>query len=101
MDLEWMDLEWLGFAGTAIVAVAYIPQVGHLLRARCTAGVSLGAYAMWTVAGLLLLSYAISTGNSVFIALQSYQLLAATAILLLSLRHKGRLCAAHCGHEHG
>lgn len=92
-----MSVQWLGFAGTALVVVAYLPQVIHLIDARCTAGVSRWAYSVWSVSAILLFTYAITVGNLVFIALQAYQLLATSAILLLSWRSDGRLCDTHCG----
>lgn len=82
-----------------LVALAYLPQTGHLVRAKCTAGVSLWAYLVWSLSAVLLLIYAISTRDAVFIALQGYQLLAATSIYVLSRRQDRRLCDVHCGTE--
>lgn len=94
-----MSLEWIGFVGTGLVVVAYLPQVIHLVRARCASGVSLRAYLVWCASAALLLSYAISTADAVFIALQAYQLMALSAIYLLAFRHRGRSCDLHCGSE--
>ena len=74
-----------------------VPQVVHLIRARCTAGVSTWAYLVWTMSAVFLLVYAIITGDPVFISLQAYQLVALTSIYLLSRRHKGEPCDSHCG----
>ncbi|MCH7845668.1 MAG: PQ-loop repeat-containing protein [Acidobacteria bacterium] len=74
------SIQWLGFAGMGLVAVAYVPQIVHLARARCTAGVSSWAYLVWSVSASLLLVYAITVRDPVFIALQGYQLLALTSI---------------------
>lgn len=90
-------MRWVGFAGTGLVMLAYVPQLVHLIRARCAGGVSLRAYLVWTAAAALLLSYAISTGDAVFTALQTYQLVAITSISLLSLRHRGNECSEACG----
>lgn len=92
-----MSIQWLGFLGTGLVIVAYVPQVAHLLRARCAAGVSLWAYLVWSVSAALLLGYAITTRDPVFVVLQAYQLLALALIYLLSRRHQGQLCDVHCG----
>lgn len=94
-----MSLQWIGFIGTGLVVVAYLPQVAHLVRARCASGVSLGAYLVWSLAATLLLAYAIVTADAVFIALQGYQLLALTAIFILAFRHKDRRCELHCGSD--
>ena len=94
-----MSFQWLGFAGTALVVVAYLPQISHLIRARCTAGVSPWAYSVWSVSAVLLFTYAITAGDPVFIALQGYQLLATAVIFALSRKNHGRLCDVHCGTE--
>ncbi len=92
-----MEIQGVGFIGMGLVVVPYVPQIVHLVRARCAAGVSLGAYLVWSVSASLLLVYAITTGDPVFIALQAYQLLALASICLLSRRHKGMPCDVHCG----
>lgn len=89
--------QYLGFLGTGLVVVAYIPQISHLLRARCVAGISLWAYSVWTVSAALLLTYAVILEDSVFISLQIYQLLATASIFILSLRRGVGLCDVHCG----
>ena len=91
------SVERLGFAGTTLCILAYLPQVIHLTRERCSAGLSTGAYSTWLMAALFLLSYAISTGDRVFIALQSYQVGAPTLILFFCVRYKGHLCEDHGG----
>lgn len=92
-----MDIEWIGFIGTALVALAYMPQIIHLTKEGCTAGISLGAYFTWFSASFLLLIYALIQQDAVFIVLQSYQLLATTLILFFSYRHKGQNCDQHGG----
>ncbi len=91
------SIQWIGFAGMGLVVAAYLPQIVHLARARCSAGVSLWAYLVWSVSAAFLLVYAITAGDPVFIALQAYQLVALTCIFLLSRRHKGHPCGVHCG----
>ncbi len=92
-----MPVQYLGFVGTALVVLAYIPQVGHLWRSRCVAGVSLWAYFVWAVSAVLLLAYAIMLKDAVFILLQVYQLLATVSVLVLSLRRGVGMCDLHCG----
>lgn len=96
-----MSLEWLGFAGTSLVVFAYLPQIAHLIKAKCAAGVSLSAYLVWASSALLLLVYALTTGDRVFITLQGYQLLALGLIFVLSLKHRGHPCDEHCGTQGG
>lgn len=42
-----MSIHWFGYVGTALVIVAYLPQITHLIREKCSAGISFGAYAIW------------------------------------------------------
>ena len=92
-----MEIEWLGYAGTFLVIVAYLPQIIHLTREGCTAGISINAYLTWSSASVLLLSYAIHQRDPVFIALQVYQLIVTTSILYLSYKHRGQNCDLHGG----
>jgi len=91
------SIQWLGFAGMSLVVLAYVPQIAHLVRARCTAGVSTWAYLVWSVSAALLLAYAITARDPVFISLQAYQLAALTSIYLFARRHQGQPCNVHCG----
>ncbi len=52
--------EILGVIGIAISLAAYVPQVVHLGREHCSAGVSSRAWAMWLVGGLLVGALAVS-----------------------------------------
>jgi uncharacterized protein with PQ loop repeat len=92
-----MSIHWLGYTGTALVIVAYLPQIIHLVREQCSAGLSAGAYMLWGLAAILLLSYAISTRDPVFVALQSYQLGATVLICFFCKRYEGSLCEDHGG----
>ncbi len=82
-------MQWLGYTGTGLVVVAYLPQITHLIRARCSAGISLRAYLLWALASSLLLAYAISLGDAVFIALNGWSMLATCVILGFSLHFRG------------
>jgi len=90
-----MSIHWLGHLGTTLCIAAYCPQILHLVRERCSAGISVRAYAMWVGSALLLLGYAIAMRDAVFIVLQSYQVAAATLICLFCKKYEGRLCEEH------
>lgn len=92
-----MGIEWLGFAGTGLVVVAYLPQVIHLTKEGCTAGISIGAYITWATAAIFLLLYAVAKQDIVFISLQIYQLLVTGIILFFSFKHRGQNCDQHGG----
>ena len=84
--------EWLGFAGMALSVLAYLPQVIHLIRERCSGGLSPGAYCMWGIAASLLLIYAIAKRDPVFVSLQSYHVGASGLLFYYCLRYRGQPC---------
>ena len=92
-----VSIEWLGFAAITLSVLAYLPQITHLIRERCSAGLSPGAYCMWVVSAVLLLTYSIAKNDLVFILLQSYQAAAGLLVLNFCLKYKGQLCEAHGG----
>ena len=92
-----MWTHWAGYAGTALVMIAYLPQIFHLVAMRCSEGISLRAYAIWTVASLLLVIHAIGIMAPVFIALTGSQFGATLTIACLAWIFKDRRCKKH-GH---
>jgi uncharacterized protein with PQ loop repeat len=91
--------EWLGLAGTAVVAIAYLPQILHLVRAHCSAGVSIAAWSLWATADLMIGSHAVAIGDTVFIALGAGNATAALLIIALAWKYRGDVCEAHRRHE--
>ncbi len=87
--------EILGITGIAISVAAYFPQVIHLAREHCSAGVSSRAWAMWLAGGLLVGILAVHRGDAVFILLQLSSLTSAAVILFLTRRYKGMACDTH------
>ena len=87
--------EILGIVGIATSVAAYLPQVVHLWREHCSAGVSSRAWAMWLASGLLIGLLAVQRGDPVFILLQVSNLTCASAILLLARRYSGMACESH------
>jgi lipid-A-disaccharide synthase-like uncharacterized protein len=87
--------ELLGFAGIAIGVLAYVPQVVHLAREHCSAGVSSRAWAMWLTSSLLIGALALHRRDPVFVALQASSLSSTLAILFLTFRYRGMVCGSH------
>jgi len=83
------------FLGTIIVAVAYIPQIVHLIRKHCAYGISIGAWGLWLFAALLLLPHAIILKAPIFIVLFSIQIIAILFILIFSYFHQDKFCGKH------
>ncbi len=90
-----MWTHWAGYVGTALVMIAYLPQIIHLVAMRCSAGISLRAYAIWTVASLLLVIHAIGITAPVFIALTGSQFGATLTIASLAWIFKDGRCKEH------
>src|SRR5262249_1316770 len=74
---------------------AYVPQISHLIRARCSAGISRLAFAVWLLSSLLITARAIAIGASVFIVLGGIQIGATTLIMLYASRYKDTACPIH------
>jgi lipid-A-disaccharide synthase-like uncharacterized protein len=87
--------EFLGIAGISIGVVAYVPQVVHLAREHCSAGVSGRAWAMWLTSSLLIGALALHRHDPVFIALQASSLTSTAVIVFLTHRYRGMACEGH------
>jgi lipid-A-disaccharide synthase-like uncharacterized protein len=87
--------EIIGILGIAISVAAYIPQVVHLGREHCSAGVSSRAWAMWLASGVLVGLLAMHRRDPVFILLQVSTLTSAAVILVLARKYRGMVCATH------
>jgi uncharacterized protein with PQ loop repeat len=59
-----MSSQILGFLGTGLVIVGYFPQVFHMVKERCAAGISIPAFALWCSASLLFLLHATMIGDA-------------------------------------
>jgi lipid-A-disaccharide synthase-like uncharacterized protein len=93
--IEMSVFEILGVAGIGISVLAYVPQVVHLGRERCAAGVSSRAWAMWLVSSLLIGALALYRRDPVFIMLQTSTVTSAAIILFLAHKYRGMVCAFH------
>jgi hypothetical protein len=88
-------LESLGYAGTAVMIAAYGPQIWHLYRERCSAGISVRAYALWIGGSILFLGHAANIEDDVFTLVQVVNLLALSTIVVLARRYSGQVCELH------
>jgi uncharacterized protein with PQ loop repeat len=84
-----------GFVGAGLAGVAYIPQISHLIRARCSAGISRLAFGVWLLASLLITARAIAIHAGVFILLGAIQTVATALIMLYAARYKDTSCPIH------
>ena len=93
--------EIAGFAGAGLAGAAYVPQISHLVRARCSAGISRLAFAVWLLASLLVTARAIAIHAGVFIALGGIQIVATTLIVVYATRYKDTSCPIHLPRQPG
>lgn len=84
-----------GFVGTGLVVLGYVPQIVHLVKERCTAGISIPAFALWSSASLLFLIHAMVIGDPVFIGVQTVNFVAGSFIVGLCKRYEGKVCPSH------
>ena len=85
----------LGFLGTALVAVAYIPQIKHLMKEHCSAGISVKAYSLWFAGSALFLTHAMMIRDLVFIFVQVLNLVAISIIVIYAKKYEEQLCLTH------
>ena len=85
----------LGFVGTGLVIVGYVPQIVHLIKQRCTAGISVAAFSLWCAASLLFLIHAAVIRDAVFVGVQTVNLLAGGLIVVFCKRYEGEVCPFH------
>ena len=84
-----------GFVGTGLVIVGYIPQIVHLIKERCTAGISILAFSLWCSASLLFLIHATMIGDAVFVGVHVVNLVAGCLICWVCTRYLGHVCPFH------
>lgn len=89
-----LKLEMLGWAGTALVVVAYVPQIHHLYVEKCAWGISISTWLIWLVAGALLLSYCIFRNDRLFTIVQCVNITAIVTTIMLA-RRGNQLCPYH------
>jgi hypothetical protein len=87
--------EIAGFVGAGLAGAAYIPQISHLIRARCSVGISRLAFEVWLLASVLTTARAIAIHAAVFIVLGGIQIVATALIMLYAARYKDTPCPSH------
>lgn len=87
--------ELAGYVGVALAASAYVPQIWHLTREHCSAGISPLAFGVWLLSSLLVTLHALAIGSGVFIVLGAVQIVAIAAIMVCAKRYADSDCASH------
>ncbi len=84
----------MGWVGTALVVVAYYPQIHHLYVERCAWGISVLTWLIWLAASALLLTYCGLRGEVMMAVVQAVNIAAIVTTLLL-VRRSNRVCPHH------
>jgi hypothetical protein len=84
----------IGWAGTALVIVAYYPQIHHLFVESCAWGISALTWLIWLISSALLLTYCIIRRELVMSVVQGVNLTAIVTILIL-VRRSNEVCPYH------
>ena len=87
-------MEALGWAGTALVVVAYYPQIHHLFIEKCAWGISVLTWLIWLAASLLLLTYCILRSEFLMGFVQGVNI-AAIMMTIILVRRSNRICPYH------
>lgn len=85
----------LGFIGTLIVAIGYLPQIVHIAREGCSAGVSISAWYLWLLSSVLIAAHAFVVFDVVFMALQAVNMVAIATVIVLAKRYERMVCRTH------
>lgn len=85
----------LGFLGTVLVIAGYLPQIVHLIKERCTAGISIPAFSLWCAASFFFLIHAVVIRDPVFVAVQTVNVVAGSLIVVFCKRYQGEVCPWH------
>jgi uncharacterized protein with PQ loop repeat len=84
----------IGWVGTALVIIAYYPQIHHLFVEKCAWGISLLTWLIWLVSSVLLLGYCISRREVLMCVVQGVNIAAIVTTILL-LRRSNNICPYH------
>ena len=87
--------ELIGLSGASLAGYAYLPQIRHLVREQCSAGISRGAFSLWLLASVLMTIHALLLPAAVFIVLGKIQIGAIGVILFFSTRYRRLVCPTH------
>ncbi len=87
-------MEVIGWVGTALVVVAYFPQIHHLVVERCAWGISLLTWLIWLFSSTLLLTYCILRREFLMSFVQGVNIAAIVTTIIL-VRRSNQVCPYH------
>jgi len=87
-----VSLEIIGLIGAVLTVIAYLPQAIHIKKEHCSGGISRNSWLIWLLATTLLLIYAVTTNNKIFILLEIVNVIAIIIILIMIKIYGKRVC---------
>ena len=87
-----VNVEILGLIGAVLTVIAYYPQARHIMKEHCAGGISTKTWIIWLIATVLILIYAITARNRIFILLETANIIAIISILILIKMYGKRVC---------
>jgi lipid-A-disaccharide synthase-like uncharacterized protein len=87
-------VELLGWLGTTLVIIAYVPQIKHLYVEKCAWGLSITTWVIWFVAAVLLLAYASIRRDALFVVVQTVNAIAIVVTIILA-KNSTNICPFH------
>ncbi len=87
-------MEAIGWVGTALVVVAYYPQIHHLYVERCAWGISVLTWVIWLAASVSLLIYCILRREALLSIAQAVNITAIVTTIIL-VRRSNQICPYH------
>ena len=87
-------MEIIGWIGTALVIIAYFPQIHHLWAEKCAWGISVATWIIWLISSALLLIYALLREDILFCIVQIINIAAIITTIVLT-RRSNRICPYH------
>jgi uncharacterized protein with PQ loop repeat len=85
----------IGLTGALIAGYAYLPQINHLVKERCSAGISRSAFGLWLIASVLVTINAAYIHSVVFIVLGIIQICSTAIISIYTTKYKNQVCLFH------
>ena len=87
-------MEIVGWIGTALVVIAYYPQIRHLWKESCAWGISVSTWLIWLASSVLLLAYCFSRSDILMSVVQICSI-AAIILTIFLVRRSDRVCPYH------
>jgi hypothetical protein len=84
----------IGWVGTALVIIAYYPQIHHLIVERCAWGISVLTWMIWLCSSVLLLGYCVFRREVLMCVVQGVNIAAIVTTIIL-VRRSNNICPYH------